>query len=96
LLSAQDPEARAVAAERIGVFTGRRVGRYRTLVGVISAQARTASRLSSTRRSCAAELRGEVAGMLGVAVGVHGILGAADELSSVTLDQLRLIEAKLP
>src|SRR5919201_5165471 len=41
------------------------------------------------------ELGGHVARMLCVAVGVNGVLGAADEFSAVPLDELRLIEAQL-
>jgi hypothetical protein len=41
------------------------------------------------------ELGGHVARMLCVAVGVNGVLAAADEHSAVALDELGLIKAEL-
>lgn len=41
------------------------------------------------------ELRGHVARMMRVTVGVHRVLSAADELSLVPLDELGLVEPQL-
>jgi hypothetical protein len=56
------------------------------------ASARTAS-IEVVERQL--ELGGHVARMLGVAVGVHRVLSAAQELPAVPLDQLRLVEPQL-
>ena len=61
-----------------------------TFASVMSAAARTASRLSRASSSCARH----VARMLGVAVGVHRVLSAADELPPVSLDELGLVESQ--